>query len=342
MEDRPSSLAEDRHSSVREDRSLSAREDRRRVWMNNTPKNLIYNGERDWCSFEFQFLSYSEQMNVLPNQKKDLLMSVLTGSALKFVIGLPMYGTMSCTEIMDKLKRRFDEGAPVGALWLRLDNAQQGQGEGLHEWAERLGDLAARIAGKTPAAREAITPRVIMQFCLGCNDKRAGQKTFENGPPRSLPDAVESIRWHQHLIEASQASRRNCSPSPERQNGRNGRPIGDPPRREIPNIREVGEIREPMPEWAKVLMENLNSASGPSVRSVEKSEPKIGEERIGSNKILQQLMEVNGKAIREVAKGVDKMSDSLAKLTSSLDQLSWQRNPRSSFRGPEMTGAEGR
>ena len=56
------------------------------------------------------------------------------------------------------------------------------------------------------ACKKSMLSVAIMRFCLGCQYKRTGQKAYEQGPPRSLSEAIDKIEWVQHINEVASRS----------------------------------------------------------------------------------------------------------------------------------------
>ena len=47
--------------------------------------------------------------------------------------------------------------------------------------------------------RKSLEPRLISKFCFTAWDRDAGVKAMEQGPPKTLEEAVESVRRYQHV-----------------------------------------------------------------------------------------------------------------------------------------------
>ncbi|RUS69106.1 hypothetical protein EGW08_023131 [Elysia chlorotica] len=110
---------------------------------------------------------------------------------------------ISYRDLMRKMKVRFGAEIRSETAYLRLQNAVQERGETLHEWADRLCDLARRAVTSGQGSSHILNVMVVMRFCLGCRDKRTGVKVYEQGPPENLGDAIKKLEWLQHIEEAS-------------------------------------------------------------------------------------------------------------------------------------------
>ena len=292
-----------------------------RLWQRRADKHLQYSGLTDWDSFEFQFTRYIAHMGLSDSHNRDLLISVLSGAALKFVINFPALNSMTTKELLDAMKRRFDDNIPVESMWLRLEAARQSTEETLEQWAERLEDLSRRMVGDRQTARSVIGSRLVMIFCLHCTNKEAGLKAIENGPPANLQDAVERIRWYQHLKEVSAPTRMSRSPVPDRGGYRYDRRFVSPrsqPEREpshyaqgnTPNV-SVREVQvddgqyssEHKPKWAADLTEQM--ASLMQVRDQIQVKAIKTEDK---TPILEQRIDKLEQAMTEMAKSVNNLA----------------------------------
>ena len=61
------------------------------------------------------------------------------------------------------------------------------------------------------SGRHSIEPRLVFKFCFAAWDRGAGVKAMEQGPPKTLEEAVESVRWCQHVQGAAD---NNCAERP--------------------------------------------------------------------------------------------------------------------------------
>ena len=69
----------------------------------------------------------------------------------------------------------------------------------MFQWSDRLNKIGDSIFRLDVGGRKSLEPRLISKFCFVAWDRDAGVKAMEHGPPRTLEEAVESVRWYQHV-----------------------------------------------------------------------------------------------------------------------------------------------
>ena len=133
-------------------------------------------------------------------------------------------GELSFQEICSRLESRFEgDFSTPAAAWIKQDQAFQQLTESLFQWSDRLNKIGDSIFRLDVGGRKSLEPRLISKFCFAAWDRDAGVKAMEQGPPRTLEEAVESVRWYQHVqgaVDNSYAERPRANVrgwSPERE-----------------------------------------------------------------------------------------------------------------------------
>ncbi|VDI21152.1 Hypothetical predicted protein [Mytilus galloprovincialis] len=75
----------------------------------------------------------------------------------------------------------------------------QGGDETLEDWADRVQSLATKAFRHLP--EDHMYQQAIMRLCQGAADKEGGMLA-SNAKPKSIEEAVDKIRWHQHNHQA--------------------------------------------------------------------------------------------------------------------------------------------
>ena len=204
------------------------REVRRRdlpVWTNTTLKNLSYDGSTEWETYIHRFKLVAGQMGLDDREKAEFLVSTLKGDAFKAIMYMQrVHGDVTFQEVCRRLAKRYegDFSSPTAA-WIKLDQAAQQQTESLYQWSDRLNKIGDSIFRLDVKGRSSLEPRLISKFCFAAWDRDAGFKAMENGPPQTLEDAVEMVKWYQDIqgaVDHSYAERPRANVlgwSPERE-----------------------------------------------------------------------------------------------------------------------------
>ena len=181
-------------------------------WRLNVPKGLSFSGEGErrevWFTYAHQLEMFINNYDLGRTEAKQVLCHTLTDKALNFAsrTATSKSPELDYDELFAVLSRRFGRQLRPEEAHLRLQNASQKITENLDEWADRVENLARQASGSSMTCKNSMLSAAIMRFCLGCRDKRAGQKTYEQGPPESLSEAVDKIEWFQHIKEAADRS----------------------------------------------------------------------------------------------------------------------------------------
>ena len=138
----------------------------------------------------------------------EFLVSTLQGDAFKAIMyAQRARGDLSFKEICSRLESRYEGGfSTPAAAWMKLDQAFKQRNESLFLWSDRLNRMGDSIFRLDVSGRNSIETRLVSKFCFAAWDRETGVKAMEQGPPRTLEEAVESIRWYQHVQGAADTS----------------------------------------------------------------------------------------------------------------------------------------
>ena len=176
--------------------------------MNATLKNLSYDGSTEWETFIHRFKLVADQMGLDDCEKAEFLVSTLQGDAFKAIMyAQRAKGELGFHEICSRLESRYEgDFSTPAAAWMKLDQAFQQRNESLFQWSDRLNRIGDSIFRLDVGGRNSIETRLVSKFCFAAWDREAGVKTMEQGPPKTLEEAVESMRWFQHVQSAASNS----------------------------------------------------------------------------------------------------------------------------------------
>ena len=180
-------------------------------WGSHVPKGLTFSGKREDRDV---WLTYAHQLENIKNYelgKEDagqVLFYTLTDKALNFAVKTTKsrIRKLDYEELLAVLARHFGRQPRPEDAHLRLQNASQRIIETLDEWVDRVEIMARQASGSNMAYNKPMLSVAIKRFCLGCRDKRAGQKAYEQGPSRSLSEAIDKIEWFLHINKAASRS----------------------------------------------------------------------------------------------------------------------------------------
>jgi len=99
--------------------------------------------------------------------------------------------------LLRKFEKRFGYQDLPETLQMQFLGARQKSGESVEDWADRILSLATKAFRDLPD--EHMYQQAILRLCQGCIDKEAG-KNAATSRPRSIEDAVDQIKWHQHTV----------------------------------------------------------------------------------------------------------------------------------------------
>ena len=183
------------------------------VWTNTTLKNLSYDGSTEWETFIHRFKLVARQMGLDDREKVEFLVSTLKGDAFKAIMYMQrVHGDVSFQDMCRRLETQYEgDFSSPAAAWSKLDRAFQQREESLFHWSDRLNSIGDSIFRVDIRGRNSIERRLVSKFCFAAWDRAAGVKAMEQGPPKSLEDAVESVRGYQQVQWAAD---NNCAERP--------------------------------------------------------------------------------------------------------------------------------
>ena len=148
-------------------------------------------------------------MGLDDREKADFLVSTLQGDSFKAIIyAQRAKGELSFKEICSRLESQYEgDFSTSAAAWVKLDQAFQQRKESLFQWSDRLNRVGDSIFRLDVSGRNSIELRLVSKFCLAAWDRDAGVKAMDQGPPKTLEEAVESVRWYQHVQVAADNNR---------------------------------------------------------------------------------------------------------------------------------------
>ena len=183
------------------------------VWTNTTLKNLSYDGSTEWETFIHRFKLVARQMGLDDREKAEFLVSTLKGDAFKAIMYMQrVHGDVSFQDMCRRLETQYEgDFSSPAAAWSKLDQVFQQREESLFHWSDRLNSIGDSIFRVDIRGRNSIERRLVSKFCFAAWDRAAGVKAMEQGPPKSLEDAVESVRGYQQVQWAAD---NNCAERP--------------------------------------------------------------------------------------------------------------------------------
>ncbi|XP_048241950.1 uncharacterized protein LOC125374725 [Haliotis rufescens] len=102
-------------------------------------------------------------------------------------------------DLVKKFQRWYDRQELPETAQVKFNTMRQQPDESLEKWSERLTSTATIAFDRLP--EDYVERQVIMRFCLGCEQKEAGQYAA-NLHPFSLEKAMDAVRTFQHTHQA--------------------------------------------------------------------------------------------------------------------------------------------
>ena len=136
------------------------------------------------------------------------IVSTLQGDAFQAIVyAQRAKGDLSFKEICSRLESRYEgDFSTPAAAWMKLDQAFQQRNESLIQWFDRLNRIGDSSFRLDVSGRNSIETRLVSKFCFAAWDRETGVEAMEQGPPKTLEEAVESVRWYQHVQGAADTS----------------------------------------------------------------------------------------------------------------------------------------
>ena len=167
------------------------------------PCDLRFNGRSNWRTFIVKYNRLSAARGWNSEEKLYNLLWCLEGKACDLYMSLiDCQPDITYADLIAKFKNRYDITELIEISRLNFDQSHQYADEELNDWADRSLVLAQRAGRDLSEA--------IVKFCHGCNDMKAGQvASYLN--PKTMEEAINKIKWHQHTIDATYGFNRERS-----------------------------------------------------------------------------------------------------------------------------------
>ena len=255
-----------------------------------------------------------------------VLFYTLTYKALNFAVKMAKSRTpeLDYEELIPVLARRFGRQPRPEEAYLRLQNASQRITETLDEWADRVEIMSRQASGSNMAYKNSMLSVAIMRFCLGCRDKRAGQKAYEQGPPRSLSEAIDKIEWIQHTKEAASRSFKEDWADQEVRARPSVRWADERPGRYSPDVRYSGVV-SPEHFWSRdsSAEDERRERERIHVKAVEKENlskrvDRFEESMAVEKENMSKRMDLFEKRMDRLEENISKRFDRLEKIVAQL------------------------
>ena len=167
------------------------------------PRDLRFNERSNWRAFIIKYNRLSAARGWNSEEMLYNLLWCLEGKACDLYMSLnDCQPDITYADLIAKFKNRYDTTELIEISRLNFDQSHQYTAEELNDWADRSLVLAQRAGRDLSEA--------IVKFCHGCNDRKAGQlASYLN--PKTMEEAINKIKWHQHTIDATHGFNRERS-----------------------------------------------------------------------------------------------------------------------------------
>ncbi|XP_076082636.1 uncharacterized protein LOC143053741 [Mytilus galloprovincialis] len=163
-------------------------------------KSLKYDGKTNWQAFYAKFSRLCQVSGWSSGECKDELCWSLDGKPSEFyALLVERRHDLSYEDLVGKLAKRFGFNELPETAQVQFNIARQGGDETLEDWADRVQSLATKAFRHLP--EDHMYQQAIMRLCQGASDKEGGMLA-SNVKPKSIEEAVDKIRWHQHNHQA--------------------------------------------------------------------------------------------------------------------------------------------
>ena len=159
------------------------------------PCDLRFNERSSWRTFIIKYNRLAAARGWNSEEKVYILLWCLEGKACDLYMSLiDCQPDITYAYFNAKFKNRYDTSELIEISRLNFDQSNQFADEELNDWADRSLVLAQH-AGRDLS-------EVIVKFCHRCNDMKSGQvASYLN--PKTMEEAINRIKWHQHTIDAT-------------------------------------------------------------------------------------------------------------------------------------------
>ncbi|XP_071122022.1 uncharacterized protein [Mytilus edulis] len=163
-------------------------------------KSLKYDGKTNWQAFYAKFSRLCQVSGWSSGECKDQLCWSLDGKPSEFyALLVERRHDLSYEDLVSKLAKRFGFNELPETAQVQFNIARQGGDETLEDWADTVQSLATKAFRHLP--EDHMYQQAIMRLCQGASDKEGGMLA-SNAKPKSIEEAVDKIRWHQHNHQA--------------------------------------------------------------------------------------------------------------------------------------------
>ena len=171
-----------------------------KVDLKSLPRNLQFDGRGNWETFLNKFLSYASYEEWSEKDKTQALMWSLSDKASDFhAMLMSRDDDLTFKQQISRLTNRYGDKELTETSEARFYQTSQKVGEDLVDWSDRVQVLASKAFRGLP--EEYLSSHAIVRFCQGLVDKRAGELVCTSRP-RSIQEAIDAVRYHQHVHEA--------------------------------------------------------------------------------------------------------------------------------------------
>ena len=181
--------------------------------MKSLPKGLVFDGKTNWFAFKHKFMLYANKLGWTTDDCYNCLCWSLTGKAADFyAVLLEQKLQLNFRQLLSKLESRFGTRELPATAQGRFQQATRDPKETLEDWADRVMALATRAFQDLP--EHFLNDQVVNRFCQGLVDKQAGHQVCSRNP-KSVEEALNAVRWYQHVQQAMYGDSHRESQVPE-------------------------------------------------------------------------------------------------------------------------------
>ena len=160
------------------------------------PKNLEFSGAEDWRAFQLKFLRFLGQNRI--NREADQMYYfglTLTGRASIFFEKSQHRSDLTMDEVYDSMKKRFGKVELENSAIMKMRTAAQKESEDIHDFADRLWDIAEMAY---PTQGEAhMEKHVLVSLIMGLKDRKAVRHLSTRGI-KTVAEAIEAYEMFAH------------------------------------------------------------------------------------------------------------------------------------------------
>ena len=199
---------EEDYDEYANDRGFRQHDMRDRMSHVQIPRTLTFNGQGRWETFENRFERFITYNSIGRLRDQLYFLSLtLEGQALDYFDRLQERTTFShIRTALDEMQERFGNQELEQSAMLRLNQAYQEEKESVHEWVDRLWNLALQAFPRDD--KSVIERQVLSRFVTGLWDRRAVQH-LSCQMPSTVNEAVKLYRLFANAQAISARPRRD-------------------------------------------------------------------------------------------------------------------------------------